>query len=115
MAHTACLQVTFREDVTKPKTLCSKIYKRKKADREKLKFLKERIHEGYMHQWVVDNMPVTWCYKILESTKPFCTTRFPVGCYITDAGQKHDACFLSVSCVLSNQCLSVVFLLYRTS
>ncbi len=34
---------------------------------------RERIHETYMymHQWVVDNMPVTWCYSIMESDKPF--------------------------------------------
>ena len=48
-----------------------------------------------MQQWVVDNMPVTWCYKILESDKPFCTSRFPVGCYVTDEGLRDNACFLS--------------------
>ena len=73
---------------------CEKTYSHRKGQ---LTFLKERIHEGYMQQWVVDNMPVTWCYNILESDKPFCTTRFPVGCYVTSTGQRHDACFLSVS------------------
>lgn len=86
-------------NITTPRVLCTKIYSwKKKADREKVKFLRDRIHEGYMHQWVVDNMPVTWCYSIMESEKPFCTTRFPVGCYVTENGQRHDACFLSVSC-----------------
>ncbi len=32
---------------------------------------RERIYEAYMHQWVVDNMPVTWCYSIMESDKSF--------------------------------------------
>ena len=50
-----------------------------------------------MHQWVIDNMPVTWCYSIMESDQPYCTTRFPVGCFITPEGVKHDACYLSVS------------------
>jgi transmembrane 9 superfamily protein 2/4 len=84
--------VTFRKDVSKPAVVCEKKYNKKKGP---LSFLKERIHEGYMQQWVIDNMPVTWCYKILESDKPFCTTRFPVGCYVTSSGQRHDACFLS--------------------
>ena len=61
-----------------------------------IRFLYERIHENYMQQWVVDNMPVTWCYSIVESNKPYCTTRFPVGCYVTPEGVPHDACYLSV-------------------
>ena len=61
-----------------------------------------------MQQWVIDNMPVTWCYKILESDKPFCTTRFPVGCYVTSSGQRHDACFLSVGCSL--QCVCAILI-----
>ena len=50
-----------------------------------------------MHQWMIDNMPVTWCYSIMESDQPYCTTRFPVGCFITPEGVKQDACYLSVS------------------
>ena len=51
---------------------------------------------GNLHR-VVDNMPVTWCYTVANSQQPFCTTRFPVGCYVTHSGKPHDACFLSVS------------------
>ena len=43
-------------------------------------------------------MPVTWCYTVANSDQPFCTTRFPIGCYVTHSGKPHDACFLSVSC-----------------
>ena len=99
------LKVIFRKDVSEPIVVCEKKYNKKKGP---LSFLKERIHEGYMQQWVIDNMPVTWCYKILESDKPFCTTRFPVGCYVTSSGQRHDACFLSVSCSL--QCVCAILI-----
>ena len=58
-------------------------------------------HLGYSHR-VIDNMPVTWCYTVANSAQPFCTTRFPVGCYVTHSGKPHDACFLSVSCCHDN-------------
>ena len=99
------LKVIFRKDVSEPIVVCEKKYNKKKGP---LSFLKERIHEGYMQQWVIDNMPVTWCYKILESDKPSCTTRFPVGCYVTSSGQRHDACFLSVGCSL--QCVCAILI-----
>jgi transmembrane 9 superfamily protein 2/4 len=86
--------VTFRRDVIIPINLCNKIYSHAK-DREKLQFLTEHIREEYMHQWVVDNMPVAWCYKIIDHDEPFCSTRFPVGCYIDDDGMMHDACYHS--------------------
>ena len=90
------LQISFAKNVSNA-ILCKKTYtKNKKEDWTKLQFLKDRIHETYMNQWVIDNMPVTWCYSILESDKPFCTTRFPVGCFVTDSGHRHDACYLSV-------------------
>ena len=91
------LQITFAKNESNT-VLCTKTYKKDgKEDWTKLLFLRERIHESYMQQWVIDNMPVTWCYSILESNKPFCTTRFPVGCYVTENGVRHDACYLSVS------------------
>ena len=92
-------KVYFQEDIDEPLVPCTKTYTHKRSSRQKLTFLKDRIHEGYMQQWVVDNMPVTWCYSIMESNKPFCTTRFPVGCYVTNGGQRHDACFISVSII----------------
>ena len=83
--------------MTTPVNLCNKTYTHKRKDREKLKFLIDRIREEYMHQWIVDNMPVAWCYRVIGSDTPFCNTRFPVGCYVNDDGVKHSACFLSVS------------------
>ena len=92
------LQVTFRKDVTSPIVLCKKNYTyEQKGNRKKLKFLTARIREDYMQQWVVDNMPVAWCYRVVDNNQQFCTTRFPIGCYVTDDGVKHDACYISVS------------------
>ena len=91
------LQISFAKNESNA-PLCTKTYKKDgREDWTKLLFLRERIHERYMQQWVIDNMPVTWCYSILGSKKTFCTTRFPVGCYVTENGVRHDACYLSVS------------------
>ena len=39
--------------------LCDKNYK--SAD-DKIKFLKHGMMFSYEQHWIVDNMPVTWCY-----------------------------------------------------
>ena len=87
--------VSFRENIIDPRIVCSKTYTSDSSSQKKLQFLRDRIHEEYMQQWVIDNMPVTRCYTILDSEEPYCTTQFPVGCYVTDEGQAHDACFIS--------------------
>ena len=46
---------------------------------------------------IVDNMPITWCYEVADSEKKYCSTGFPIGCTVTDAGQAKDACVISVS------------------
>lgn len=89
--------ISYRLNVSNHK-LCERNYDlSKKADRVKVKFLRERIMEGYMHSWVIDNMPVTWCYHVMNSDKQFCTTRFPVGCYVNKDGTKQESCYISVS------------------
>ena len=92
-------QINFGESKTQT-MLCQRTYPMtgngSKDRMSALEFLRERIHENYMQEWVIDNMPVTWCYAISESSKPFCTTRFPIGCYVTDTGQRLHSCFLSV-------------------
>ena len=45
-------------------------------------------------------MPITWCYEVADSQKKYCSTGFPIGCSVTDAGQPKDACVISVSYVL---------------
>ncbi|XP_042871776.1 transmembrane 9 superfamily member 2-like [Penaeus japonicus] len=76
------------------KTVCTKSYDPKKSeDSGHLKELKRAMNLNYYHHWIVDNMPVTWCY-IVEGGNVFCATGFPVGCYV-DAGKRpKDACVM---------------------
>ena len=50
-----------------------------------------------MHSWVIDNMPVTWCYMVASTGARYCTPKFPIGCHIRKDGSKQEACFISVS------------------
>lgn len=43
--------------------------------------LKKGISLNYQHHWIVDNMPVTWCYT-LENSKQYCNIGFPIGCLV---------------------------------
>jgi len=45
--------------------------------------LKKGISLNYQHHWIVDNMPVTWCYN-LDNGKVYCSTGFPMGCLVRD-------------------------------
>lgn len=45
--------------------------------------LKKGINLNYQHHWIVDNMPVTWCYP-LENNKQYCSTGFPMGCLVRE-------------------------------
>lgn len=49
---------------------------------------------NYQHHWIVDNMPVTWCYDV-EDGQRYCNPGFPIGCYITDKGHAKDACVIN--------------------
>ncbi|XP_078544745.1 transmembrane 9 superfamily member 2-like [Lissotriton helveticus] len=61
-------------------TVCSKSYDLSKdGDRSKLTFLKKGIMQLYQHHWIVDNMPVTWCFPG-EENHQFCIPGFPIGC-----------------------------------
>lgn len=48
---------------------------------KKLMILKKGMSLSYQHHWIVDNMPVTWCYP-LENERQFCSTGFPMGCLV---------------------------------
>uniref|UniRef100_A0A0B7BEP0 Transmembrane 9 superfamily member n=1 Tax=Arion vulgaris TaxID=1028688 RepID=A0A0B7BEP0_9EUPU len=74
------------------KTVCEKTYKTgDKSSLEKLTFLKRGVSLNYQHHWIVDNMPITWCYKV-ETGDKFCSIGFPVGCYVTKLGKRKDTC-----------------------
>ncbi|ELW71498.1 Transmembrane 9 superfamily member 2 [Tupaia chinensis] len=77
------------------KLVCTKTYHTEKAeDKQKLEFLKKSMLLNYQHHWIVDNMPVTWCYDV-EDGQRFCNPGFPIGCYITDKGHAKDACVIN--------------------
>ncbi|XP_013783534.1 transmembrane 9 superfamily member 2-like [Limulus polyphemus] len=55
----------------------------------KFNFLKEQ-------KWIVDNMPVTWCYNV-EGEQKYCSTGFPIGCYVKPDGTPKDACVINTA------------------
>ncbi|XP_073772683.1 transmembrane 9 superfamily member 2 isoform X1 [Danio rerio] len=76
-------------------SVCVKSYKTQDAgDKAKLDFLKKGMLLNYQHHWIVDNMPVTWCYDV-EDNQKFCNPGFPIGCYVTDTGRAKDACVVN--------------------
>lgn len=83
-------QLNFKEDKTCEK-VCEKSYS---SDEDKMKFLKHGMMFSYEHHWIVDNMPVAWCYEIQNGAK-YCNPGFPVGCYVTPQGKAKDACVIS--------------------
>lgn len=76
--------------------LCAaKKYQANNADSiKKLAQLKKGMFMNYQHHWIVDNMPVTWCYQV-ENQMHYCSTGFPMGCYVDKAGHPKDACVIS--------------------
>ncbi|XP_051881585.1 transmembrane 9 superfamily member 2 [Pristis pectinata] len=79
------------------KHVCTKEYDVGKADdKSKLAFLKNGMHLNYQHHWIIDNMPVTWCYDV-EAGQKFCNPGFPIGCYVTKTGRPKDACVINTS------------------
>lgn len=68
--------------------VCTKQYRANvQEDEKRLMVLKKGISLNYQHHWIVDNMPVTWCYT-LENAKQYCSTGFPIGCLV----RKDDNC-----------------------
>ncbi|XP_037910332.1 transmembrane 9 superfamily member 2 [Hermetia illucens] len=53
--------------------------------------LKKGISLNYQHHWIVDNMPVTWCYQ-LENNNQYCSTRFPMGCFVRSSPDGEENC-----------------------
>uniref|UniRef100_A0A8C5MXU0 Transmembrane 9 superfamily member n=1 Tax=Leptobrachium leishanense TaxID=445787 RepID=A0A8C5MXU0_9ANUR len=78
----------FKTPVT-CKSVCSKTYKQE--DKESLNFLKKGIELYYQHHWILDNMPVTWCYDT-DNGRKFCSPGFPIGCFVTSDFRKKELC-----------------------
>ncbi|XP_041111932.1 transmembrane 9 superfamily member 2-like isoform X1 [Polyodon spathula] len=85
--------IFMKEEKCKP--VCKKTYDPSSADdKVKLSFLKKGIELNYQHHWIVDNMPVTWCYDVEDGQK-YCNPGFPIGCYVTRDGRPKDACVIN--------------------
>ncbi|XP_048400735.1 transmembrane 9 superfamily member 2-like isoform X2 [Stegostoma tigrinum] len=77
------------------KLVCMKSYNPKdKQSADKLSFIKKGILLNYQHHWIIDNMPVTWCYDVEDGQK-FCNPGFPIGCFVTQDGRPKDACVIN--------------------
>jgi len=89
-------QFSFKKDET-GSVVCEKEYTA--TSDEHLEFLRKRIEEAYMHSWVIDNMPVVWCYDTLMGgvSRRYCTTRFPLGCFVNKNGRALESCAIVVS------------------
>ncbi|XP_012134671.1 transmembrane 9 superfamily protein member 2 isoform X2 [Megachile rotundata] len=90
----SCYKLEFMKDV-KCDLACEKKYKGGDEDAEKkLEFLRKGMALNYQHHWIVDNMPVTWCYQ-LEDEQQYCSTGFPMGCYSRESRSQQDSCSIS--------------------
>ncbi|OXB67448.1 hypothetical protein ASZ78_006041, partial [Callipepla squamata] len=85
---------TFKKQET-CKKVCSRSYDpENSADKSKLAFLKKGMQLNYQHHWIIDNMPVTWCYDVEDGQK-YCNPGFPIGCFVTPDGRVKDACVIN--------------------
>ncbi|MCP9264965.1 Transmembrane 9 superfamily member [Dirofilaria immitis] len=74
--------------------LCERKYEDNDPDvGKKMWLLRKGMKLNYQHHWILDNMPVTFCF-INQQNQNVCTTGFPMGCYVTSDGKPKDACVL---------------------
>ncbi|XP_049618619.1 transmembrane 9 superfamily protein member 5 isoform X2 [Syngnathus scovelli] len=84
----------FKENV-KCKAVCTKTYKKdSQEDATRLDFIKMGMQLNYQHHWIIDNMPVTWCYDV-EDNQKYCNPGFPIGCLVGSDGRPKDACVIN--------------------
>ncbi|RZF33981.1 hypothetical protein LSTR_LSTR006897 [Laodelphax striatellus] len=86
-------QIEFKKD-EECREVCKKTYIGGNAESEgKLSLLKKGMSLNYQHHWIVDNMPVTWCYT-LDNGQQYCSTGFPMGCYVGERRKPEDICMI---------------------
>ncbi|CAF5021363.1 unnamed protein product, partial [Rotaria sp. Silwood1] len=72
--------------------VCAKKFTSTDANQQKmLKRLMKGIILNYQQHWILDNMPITLCYKNTENLE-FCSRSFPIGCYVSKSGQTKKSC-----------------------
>jgi transmembrane 9 superfamily member 2/4 len=64
---------------------------------KKLRFIKRGILLNYQQHWIIDNLPVIWCYNPNEENHLFCSRGFPIGCFVNKNGAQKDICKLFTS------------------
>ncbi|XP_071838506.1 transmembrane 9 superfamily member 2-like [Apostichopus japonicus] len=91
---------TFMKDETCAR-VCTKSYDLDNTDdKKKVNLLKKGVLFNYQHHWIIDNMPVTWCYDVQteypdqEVSQQYCSPGFPVGCFVDGEGHRKDACVI---------------------
>ncbi|CAJ0575142.1 unnamed protein product, partial [Mesorhabditis spiculigera] len=85
-------KIGFEED-TNCAAVCTKKYDNSAQAQDKMRLLQRGMKLNYQHHWIVDNMPVTFCF-VNQQNAQICTTGFPMGCYVGKDGMQHDACVL---------------------
>lgn len=88
--HTSPYKFEFRHNES-CKKVCTRSYEGKK-----LEFLKYGMIFSYENHWIIDNMPVAWCYKTVKDEQ-FCSTGFPMGCFVDNTGSPKDACTMDAA------------------
>lgn len=84
-------KINFLEDVN-CRHLCTKSYDlSKREDRDKLNTITNGILRNYQHHFIVDNMPLTFCFNT-ENDQIYCSNGFPIGCFVDSNGQQRDTC-----------------------
>ncbi|XP_070492315.1 transmembrane 9 superfamily member 2 [Chironomus tepperi] len=77
-------KINFMENTT-CQVLCKKQYVGGQADSERrLMIMKKGMSLNYQHHWIIDNMPVTWCYP-LQNDRQYCSTGFSMGCLVRNS------------------------------
>ncbi|XP_038050558.1 transmembrane 9 superfamily member 2-like isoform X2 [Patiria miniata] len=78
-------------------TVCEKTYNPDVDNHmQELDFLQQAIRLSYQNHWIVDNLPVTWCFNVHEEgsdDQRYCSAQLPIGCYIDKQGINEDFCF----------------------
>lgn len=83
--------ISFLEDQTCTELCRKKYIPHDEASELKLLILKRGMSLNYQHHWIIDNMPVTWCYGLINN-EIFCNRGFPMGCYMTGVASVDDLC-----------------------
>uniref|UniRef100_A0AC34QI71 Transmembrane 9 superfamily member n=1 Tax=Panagrolaimus sp. JU765 TaxID=591449 RepID=A0AC34QI71_9BILA len=87
-------KINFREE-KQCASLCTKSYKSGDPESKKrLRLLQRGMKLNYQHHWIVDNMPVSFCFTNQQNYN-VCLPSFPMGCYVTPDGRPKDACVLN--------------------